>query len=69
MSDLERCVAFIRSFDERRARRVVPSRFGKALFDEELPRDYLGPFSTKRAATPRSSNHSTIFSCGGLSVP
>jgi len=38
MTELETCLAFIRSFEERRARRVVPFRFGKALFDDELPR-------------------------------
>jgi RimJ/RimL family protein N-acetyltransferase len=38
MSELERCVAFVRALDERRARRVVPFRFGKALFEDELPR-------------------------------
>ena len=37
-ADLERCIAFIRAFEERRARRVVPFRFGKAMFDDELPR-------------------------------
>jgi ribosomal protein S18 acetylase RimI-like enzyme len=38
MADLETCIAFIRAFEERRARRVVPFRFGKAMFDDALPR-------------------------------
>ena len=37
MADADRCIAFMRSFAERRARRVVPFRFGRAFFDDELP--------------------------------
>lgn len=38
MTELETCLDFIRSFEERRARQVVPFRFGKAMFDDQLPR-------------------------------
>jgi RimJ/RimL family protein N-acetyltransferase len=37
MADLDRCLGFIQALNERRARRVVPCRYGRAYFDDELP--------------------------------
>ena len=45
MTDLERCIAFLREIDRRAAGRKVPFLFGTAYFREELPnvwsRNYL----------------------------
>jgi spore maturation protein CgeE len=38
MSELERCIAFLRSLESRAARREEPFRFGLGYFDESLPR-------------------------------
>ena len=37
MADAARCIAFMRAFAERRAGRIVPFRYGRAYFDDELP--------------------------------
>jgi len=38
MAELDRCIAFMRAFDERRAQRIVLFRFGKAYVNDSLPR-------------------------------
>ncbi|MDQ5820693.1 MAG: GNAT family N-acetyltransferase [Actinomycetota bacterium] len=37
-SDLDRIAAFVRAFEDRRAREAVPFRYGTALFNRSLPR-------------------------------
>ena len=39
MAELDRCIAFMRAFDERRAKRVVPFRYGKAYVNDEAGRE------------------------------
>src|SRR5262245_7000312 len=38
MTELERCLSFLREIDSRAAGRTVPFRFGTAYFRDELPR-------------------------------
>lgn len=38
MTELERVVAFVRAFEDRRAAETVPFRYGTALFNRALPR-------------------------------
>ena len=37
--------------------------------DPRLRERYFGPSGTKRAGRPRASNHGTIATCGGFSIP
>lgn len=51
--ELERIVAFVRAFDERRARRVVPFAHGRAYFDDDLPKVwYLNQLSVEPGGRP-----------------
>jgi ribosomal protein S18 acetylase RimI-like enzyme len=56
MTDLERCIAFLRELDWRAAGRQVPFRFGTAYLRDELPsvwsRNYLSVECDLEAATP-----------------